>query len=86
MEDENLIGGLFRVVIPPLVRVVLDSTIEIVECRKDHVHVEIVEDLLLLPECSRIHHSKRKVTNLKLFALKLTVIKSDRIQLIICCL
>ena len=50
MEDENLIGGLFRVVIPPLVRVVLDGTIEIVECHKDHVHVEIVEDLLLLPE------------------------------------
>ena len=64
MEDEDLCCGLFGVVVPLLAGVVGNGTVEVIECCKAKVHVEIVENLVFWLECTGVHDSQRIVHHL----------------------
>jgi len=64
MEHQDLRGGLLGVVVPGLVGAVGDGSVEVVESHENHVHVKVVENLVLWAEGSGIHDSQRIVHHL----------------------
>ena len=65
MEDENISWCLVWLIIPLLILIMSNSTIEIVELANTKVHVEMIWNLIFLFESSWIHHCQWQITYLR---------------------